>query len=577
MTLPTTLTRAQLLIRLISSRFQELKSLNRINEKLVITKTDAPLISIKTEEKTLIEEWLVWVFDKETTKNIDTFSFQLEAYKLMYVYLDRHQALKGLESFSLQNSSSEEAKVAASIVLDTLSQSQEWKQIYELSQKLIAIKNWNDTKFIEKLHDLSSDSHLKITLASGDSNEILSRTKECIRQFKNKKILLQCKLIQAKTWVGLKQYTESEQSLLELSKIQLSDEDLKTVTLMKAEVHQKQGKLGQSVQELEKYLEMTGHQDAEMAQHIVQIYWFQRNFKKIQPLISNAKLCSAFKNNFCEQYQAAFQLLQPYTTASYTKYFKQTTKAPKNSISLWALAALTQSAKLPFQDRIVLLQRISSNWENTDPFLQIQFLDLMKTRVNEAVESVRKSSSSIAPITAANEASIEKRIRLLQDIDHTFAKVMKFNWIEIKLKTVNELQLVYQQLAVDLKSIGTPENLVAPFIKKQNQIAEAGEQLLAMSYHPKGSVTAISLLDEEVKEKIPSVYWEEWSNAVKQQKPDYLYYLISLRTQDEFSPILRGLVLTSLLKDAASTEGFEMIKSAPQTAWKESIALRVSP
>lgn len=575
--LPASLSRSKILIRLVSSRFQELKSLNLINEKMSITKMDAPLNKLKLEEKSLIQEWLVWVFDKENTKNIDTFSFQLEAYKLMYAYLDRTEALKGLESFSLQNSSSEEARIAASIVLDTLVQSQEWKQVFESSQRMLGKKNWSDSKFSEKLQDLAADSHLKITLASGDSNEVLSRTKECIRQFKHKKILLQCKLIQAKTWVSLKQYNESEQALVELSKANLSGDDLKTVTLMKAEVHQKQGKLSQSVQELEQYLELTGNQDADMAKHIIQMYWFQRNFKKVQLLISNTKLCATFKNDFCEQYMAASQLLQSTSSPSYSKIFKLTTKAPKNSISLWAMSALEQPGKLPFQDRLVLLQRLSSNWENMDPFLQIQFLEMMKNRVNAAVESVRKTSTSIAPLATADEASIERRIRVIQDMDQTFAKVMKLNWIEIKLKTVNELQQVYQQLAADLKSIGTPANLIEPFIKKQNQIADASQQLLAMSFHPKESSATISLLDPEVKEKIPSTYWEEWSNAVKQQKPDYLYYLISLRAQDEFSPLLRGLVLTSLLKDSAATEGFEMIKSAPQTPWKESIALRVSP
>lgn len=575
--LPSNLTRSQLLLRLVSSRFQELKNLNKISEKLAIHKIDAPLNHLKAEEKTMIEEWLTWVFDAETTKNIDTFSFQLEAYKLMYGYLDRTESLKGMEKFALQNSSSDEAKVAASIVLDTRVISQDWKQAFELSQRLLTKKNWNDAKFIEKIQDLAADSHLKLTLASSDSSEVLTRTKECIRQFKNKKILLQCKLIQAKTWVGLKQYNESEFALSELTKANLSDDDLKTVTLMKAEVHQKQGKLGLSAQELERYLEMTGNQDGEMAKHIIQIHWFQRNFKKVLPLINNAKLCASIKTDFCEQYQAALQLIQPTSTSNYLKYFKQTTKAPKNSISFWAMAALENPTKLPFQDRLVLLQRLSNNWENMDPFLQIQFLDLMKNRVNSTVESVRKSSSSIAPLLSADEASIERRIRLMQDLDQTFAKVMKLNWIEIKLKTVNELQLVYQQLAIDLKKIGTPENLIEPFIKKQNQIADAARQLLEMSYHPKESATKISLLDSEVKEKIPSTHWEEWSNAVKNQKPDYLYYLISLRAQDEFSPLLRGLVLTSLLKDSAATEGFEMIKSAPSTPWKESIALRVSP
>ncbi|MEI7999655.1 MAG: hypothetical protein WCH62_09160, partial [Candidatus Omnitrophota bacterium] len=236
---------------------------------------------------TVVQEWLNWVLDPISAKNIDSFSFQLEAYKLKYEYLDRKEALKELESFSLLNSSSEEAKVATSIFLDTLLLSQDWNQLYNITQKLLTKKNWIDPKFVDKIQELSSDTHLKITLSSTDSTEILTRTKECIRQFKNQKIVLQCKLIQAKTLVGLKQFNESEHELNEIGKLNLKEEDLKTVTLMKAEVHQKQGKLNQAAQELERFSEMTGYQDVEMVKHIIQIYWFQRNIKKLQPILSN--------------------------------------------------------------------------------------------------------------------------------------------------------------------------------------------------------------------------------------------------------------------------------------------------
>lgn len=95
---------------------------------------------------------------------------------------------------------------------------------------------------------------------------------------------------------------------------------------------------------------------------------------------------------------------------------------------------------------------------------------------------------------------------------------------------------------------------------------------MAMKTQSKDNVSQTTLMDSIVKEKIPTAYWDEWSSAVKQQKPDYLYYLISLRTEDEYSPLLRGLVLTSLLGETASTEGYEMIKTAPETAWKQAIA-----
>ena len=568
--LPPSLSRNTLLIHLVSSRYQELKSMHLILEPLKIVMNSAPVIELKKNEQIAIQEWFGWVFDPQTVQNLDSISFQLEAYKMKYGYFDRKMAVSDLEQFALQNSSLEEARVAAAIALDTGAVSLEWKNVFEFTQKILLKKNWKDQKFTEKVQEMAADSHLKITLASTDAQEILTRAKECIHQFKDFKILLQCKLIQAKTWIALKQYTEAERVLSELRPVSLKNDDLKTVTLMKADVHQKQGKLGLAAQEMEQFLELTQFKDAEMAQHSIQIYWFQRNYKKIQSLLSNPALCNGLTDQICEQYLAAMNIDQSLSASSYHRAFKQTVKASKNAIALWAIIALNQPQKLPFQDRIVLLQRLSSHWENVDPFLQVQFLNLMRTRVTDAVESIRKSVSSIAPLSS-EPSSIEKRIRLLQDIDQTFAKVMKLNWLEIKIKTVSELQLVYQQLTADLKTIGTPDNLIQPFVKKQNQLSEAAQQLFSLAVHFKMGSAQNTLLTAEVKEKIPTPYWDEWQNGVKQQKPDYLYYLISLRSQDEFSPLLRGLVLTTLLRDSAATEGYELIKAAPESPWKGSI------
>ena len=55
----------------------------------------------------------------------------------------------------------------------------------------------------------------------------------------------------------------------------------------------------------------------------------------------------------------------------------------------------------------------------------------MISQVKESLESIRISAPGIAPLTS-DTASIEKRMRLTQEIDQTFAKIMKLNWIALK-------------------------------------------------------------------------------------------------------------------------------------------------
>jgi len=594
-----------LALRMLSSRYRELKKERLIPEKLTIRALSSDVSPASKDQINRMKEWIGWVDEQTLSMNGQTppedrqsfYAFNLEANKLTYEYLDEAKALERLEAFAFQHPDTDEGVTSISIVLDTVSKSEAWQRLYDTTQKTLAVKNWKNKTFLERTNGMAASSHLKLTLEAKDPEVILERTEECSEKFKGiksaEKTYQECLIIEAKTELKLNHPDKAEEGLNTLF-AQIKDEkQIQSMLLLRADARSRLGKMTEAISDLSRYQSMTGFKDAEITQNILQHYWFKRDYVHLDALLKNKKVCSGKNADTCSQFQVVRILDEGKDRGmNYRTVFRNTVKAPKNLISVWALAALHTPKKLPFQDRLILLQRLATHWDNLNPLLQIHLLPLMQARVKDTLESIRVSAPGIAPLTS-DPSTIERRMRLMQDIDATFAKVMKLNWLEVKLKGATELGVIYARLIQDLRAIQTPEDLLKPFVQKTEEVAQAIHSLheMAMNFQPvtaqetdrkiaSESVPASSLLvSKEVQDRIPAHLWNEWKSGVQDQRRDYLFYLISvMESGDEgfkqFSPILRGLVLVN---GQAPTEAFELIKSAPDSPWKASLLAQFQP
>jgi tetratricopeptide (TPR) repeat protein len=583
-------------LRLISSRYRELKKEQLIPEKLTIRALSSKVSPASKEQIGKMKAWIEWIdqqvlsmTDKTPVEDRQSFdAFTLEASKLTYEYLDEATALTRLETFAFAHPDTQEGVTSISIVLDSVSKSEDWKRLYDTTQKVLAIKNWKEKTFLEHVTEMTASSHLKLTLMSDQPEVVLQRTQECSEKFKSvktaEKTYQECLIIQAKTELKLNQPEKAEHELNQLMSMIKDEAKIKSMLLLRADARSKIGKMPEAIHDLTQYQTLTEFKDADITQNILQHYWFKHDYTHLDSLLKNKKVCSGSNADICEQYSVV-RILDEGRDAGmkYQTVFKNTVKAPKNLVSVWALAALHEPKKLPFQDRMILLQRLAGHWENMNPLLQIHLLPLMQTRVKDTLESVRMSAPGIAPLTS-DSATIERRMRLMQDIDMTFAKVMKLNWLEVKLKGASELAIIYERLVQDLRAIQTPEDLLKPFIQKGKEVNEAVQSLreMAMNYTPapvqaKADRQIASspnpLLSKEVETRVPANLWNEWKSGVQENRRDYLFYLISLMESGNesfkgFSPILRGLVLVG---GEAPTEAFELIKSGEESPWKATL------
>lgn len=597
------ITRANLALRLLSSRYRELKGAQLVPEKLTIRDFKAKVTSTKGDNVSKINQWVAWIdqFTNEITRKTPADekasynAFNLEAGKLVYEYIDQQAALTRLENFAFDHPETEEGLTAISIVLDTLAKSQDVVRLYGVTQKVLAIKSWKNKGFLEKVAEQSADSHLKITLKVEDLDEVLSRAKECASKFKASKVALECQIIQAKTELKLDHPEKADKQFTQLlPQIQVKDKaQVQSILLLRADARNKLGHLDESVQDLYQYQTLTEFKDADITQTILQHSWFKRDYKNLDVLLKNQKVCSGKNAEMCEQYRVVRMLDENNSKLSYPQVFKNTSSGDKGLVTVWILTALNNPKKLPFQDRLVLLNRLSSSWDHVNPLLQVHLLPTLQARVKDTLESIRISAPGIAPLNADDTSTIERRMKLMQEVDATFAKTMKLPWLEIKLKGANELGVIYERLIQDLRAIHTPEDLLKPFVKKSKEIVDAVTELQGMSMNyvvaaPAGRHPASAsqksahaadnslkqnLLSSEIKRSIPENLWGEWKTSVENKRRDYLFYLVSVAegANPDFksiSSVVKGMVL---LFGEAPTEAYELVKAAPDSPLKASV------
>lgn len=586
-----------LTLRLLSSRYQELKGQDLFPAKMKIKALKADLDPASKDQLTSMSEWITWLKASEAiTKTPEEkpsyVAYELEAHKLLYLYFDREKAVEALIHSGLQDIDTEDGVTSLTLALDTLSESMEYSRLYELSAQVTSIAHLKNKEFLAKAETMKANAHLKITLASKDNLVTLERSQACLKEFKDLKVLNECRNIHAKTAALLGQYELADQEISTLLNQNQDQTHTQSLLLLRADARNKLGRVPEAIRDLTQYQNLTHYEDAEITEQILEYAWFKNDPSAIDLLLKNKEACQGKNKTHCDQYQVARLLDDDKVKTNYQTTFRNTAKASKEVQSMWVMLALKDAKKLPFQDRMILLQRLASSWESLNPLLQIRLFPKMISIVSDALESVRVSAPGIAPLTA-DTRTIERRMKLMQDVDLTFSKVMKLSWLQVKLKGASELVAIYGQLIQDLKSIQTPPELLSPFIKKKEEIQTAVQNLQAMAFEfnprvvgPEPASMSPSkanevqvdtpetlLLSAAVKAQVPSRLWNEWEKAVQEKRRDYLFHLVASFELEAapiklISPALKGLVL---LLGGAPTEAYALVESAPESPFRANL------
>lgn len=391
-------------------------------------------------EKSKIEKWISLFNHISDDHSVEAESFHLQALKMEIQYLDSNQGLGKLLKFSENTRHQTLQQEAATLAFESLRKSQDQKGLLLACQ----LKSWSLVPTIS----------------------------------------IPCKMMLARDALTNGKVDLAEKTLEFIQTKDLNEESKKAAWLLKSEIHRKQGKVDIAVEEQEAYLQLTAWKESTLAQSSFLHHWMNRNTAKMNRYLNDSKLRASLGESFLEPFQASVILEQSesetkQTEALYHHRFKSGVRSHAYSTALWALSPLKQPSKIPFQDRLLLLQRIATHWDHLDAHFQLRFLPIMKKRVALTIMSIQKDARSIAPLKDTIE-SAERRVSLLHDVDLTFSKIMKLDFVEVKLNTLKCLQMVYQDFVSDLQKVQTPPELIQPFLIKQQEFKKAEIQIAAI-------------------------------------------------------------------------------------------------
>jgi tetratricopeptide (TPR) repeat protein len=567
-------------MRQLSSLYREIKNLGLLPDPFKILKIKSPSLAITPKNLEIIESWLALVplITPQPTQK-DTFaahlSFMLEAAKLNYLYHDRTQALQNLTDFGIQFKDLPEGRTALSLALDTWVESEAWEQAHALAKSLSSLP-LKSPDFESKIRVLAGTSYLKILESTSDARAALRMAEECLKQFRDSSILSECEMRRARSYIHLHESELAEKSLSQLISTKSDPLKLKGLLLLRSEVRSDLGKTKEAISDLERHQALDHYQDSTLNQRLLELAWFKGDQIKLNEFLKNAQLCNGKTENLCESYRLVRVLDQGLETPKNSSLtFKNTLRSSPSLRPLWTLIALKNPKKLPFQDRLVLLERLSSTWENLSPTLQIHLATLMISRVGDTFESIRISAPSIAPLTS-ELSSIERRMRLMKELDLAFSKGMKMGWTTLKERGVSELILIHTRLLSDLKKIHTPEEYLKPFESRVSELANAMKTLEKVNFLEEKNKKDPILLSEEIRQGLPESLWSEWKEGVQGNQMDYLFHLaVSIENRNEtgkkLAPVLKGIVLA--LKGTGA-EGLALVESAPDSGLKAQVVSR---
>ncbi len=549
------ITPESLRMRLLSALYRDLETKGLIPEKMPILALRAPVFTTTPANLEALRSWVGRVdrvlsesgqgqSKSETNDQSMIRGLVLQAKKAAYLYWDRPGAVDSLLDFGKNNANTPEGKSALSLALDTYRESKDWNHLCALA---------------EALTRSSPSAPAESAIEEGDFMKGLSVVRT------------DCKTIHAKALVASGDSATAETELTGLLTDPSDPTRTRALLLLRAEARRSLGKTEDAMSDLEEHQQMTRFADGNLTRSILEYRFMTRDEQGLKSLLATPSACSGMNSAFCAQIPLIRVLDQGQErTTPYPVAFRNTIKAPPSHRALWALIAIKNPAKLPFQDRLVLLQRLGQSYESLSPSLQVRFAPLLIERSETAMRAIRQSAPGIAPLRAS-PGSIERRMRLMAEIDLAFSKVMRLSWAGVKKAGLRELEQIHADLVAGLRAIHTPDDLLKPFQNKLTELASAASKFDEVVFSPEGSDPRTILLSNAAKEAIPAAVWEEWRISVESGNTDYLFHLAGSAEQagepgKSTAPVLRGLVLAM---NGTGAEGLQLIEEAPDSALKK--------
>lgn len=533
-------------LKSVSSRHLELKRAKLIPESLSASLVKGSESKIPGE----LREWIGWIdvlkASGKTIPGAEGFAF--DAARALYARGEREESMKRLLDLAQHASDGKLRLAAAALVLDTHVAASDWEAVHKTADSFLLRKDWVDSAFPKRLETLASDSFFQITLArsaKGSTEEKLEAASECAKLYPKGTHAAECALLGGKAAIelGLK---DNAKTLLQ------SAGDLEGALLLSASIQESEMDLISAIASLTRSL--AKKPDDGVRKQILYLSWVSGDSKKLEEALKSPLICGhASAPKECETYRLVKSLKDGHY-GDRKRAFQMSTKAPLEHRAIWTLMALRSlgGAKgVPFQDRIVLLQRLGDAWKGLPTDIAILLAGEGDSVIAESLSPIEKSIPSIAPL-AAEEGALLKRVRILQESEKALAKAALLPFARTKLRLLATITRLHRSFVTELTAlIASHPDLKGPLgdlLKPLTDKTEGLESQMADS----SPIARIPALDHLGSPLPVSILWKGTQGLAAQA----LLYRAGAEKDSDRAQFLRGL---AFLEAGALAEGAQLI------------------
>jgi hypothetical protein len=252
-----------------------------------------------------------WTEEVLATQGIEP-AFELEALKLEYQLNSRAdrrmESVVRMRDFATRQYQTPEGAVAAGVVLDTLSDSEEWALLSDTARVFLT-RSWKAPRFDLQLKHIAENAELKAISTLQDDAEILRRALNCMARATQPSVHLECALLRAAALQRSGKITEAETLISNLIETHPEDPKVLHLLLDRSDLKRREGRLSDSTSDLERYQHITGFKNPLLTRKLLEDHWFSGNAGSLKALFNNPRVCgNEFRKSLCAPFRAALLL-----------------------------------------------------------------------------------------------------------------------------------------------------------------------------------------------------------------------------------------------------------------------------
>jgi TolA-binding protein len=560
----------EILLKLISSRYQTLDKRKIIPKKLALQKYNPDTPDTKDPTDRLppdVSQWVSWLdeyLDQYGHDRSEIEDFEFEANRTLYSQAQVATAIHRFREFIKENPKSKHAIPAASLILDTFISSELWLTAHEESREFIElfqslhkeVKRPTEA-FITRLKSIESDSYYKL-IENDSKNKKYADALKKIRTFQklysNSTHSNDCLLLASRITQETQQKELALEFLTALIQENTSNEFQTEALLQRAGLEEEKYQFEAALQDELLYLKKKkpSPELIPIYKRVIFLRWLTRGVSEIQL----PKELTKDLNEENDRYIALGIITHPpRNPSSEHSLLEKALHGAKSNRVLWSLAALKQEKNLTFHEIQNLTRFIASSWDQLDAISQYSTLSTLQDALPQAMKQSRDLMKKLSPLKATSK-SIEHRIQFMNEIERTSSKLVKLPWARIKAEVLGEASDMYLLFATDLAHLPIPKDLMdaerTEYLKSVQEIivpfAEKGKKLKAQAFEV---ATEFSVQKE----------------IVKRLQPSPLELSETLRSAQSF----KSLPISIELWKELETQTHDPISLSLQTQWIEAV------